>query len=121
MASPSWYGEHFPPYKAAYEDKSITVPADEDNIADHRRVILKKGIPGMDEGRDKGSDGFWRHGDRAIAGVMAWAATRQNGVMPDGETITDATLDAFIPHRARVKGRVQLFNRKQQRAFRDKN
>ena len=80
MASPSWYGANFPPYKAAHEDRSITIPADEDNITDHRRVILKKGIPGIDDGRDKGSDGMFRHGDRAIAGVLAYAAARDNGL-----------------------------------------
>lgn len=117
MATQSWYAEHFPPYKAAHEDKSITVPADEDNITDHRRVILKKGIPGMDEGRDKGSDGMFRHGDRAIAGLMAWVATRTNGDPAAGETIDDPMLEAFIPESGRRKGRVALFNQKFKRLF----
>lgn len=119
MATTGWYAENFPPYKAAHEDKSITVPDDEDNIADHRRVILKKGIPGMDDQRDKGSDGFWRHGDRAIAGVMAWAATRSDGQPAAGETIEDEALAAFIPKSARGKGRVQMFQRKIKRMFRN--
>ena len=35
----------------------------------------------------QGSDGQWRHGDRAISGVMAWCATRTDGQPPAGETI----------------------------------
>jgi hypothetical protein len=46
---------------------------------DHRHVVLKKGIPGMDDQRSKGSDGQPRHGDSAIAGLMAWAATLAEG------------------------------------------
>ena len=76
MASPTWYAANFPPYKAAFEDRSIVLPRSEDVIADHRRVILKNGYPTMDDGRDKGADGQYRHGDSAIAGVNAWAATK---------------------------------------------
>lgn len=76
MASPSWYAAHFPRYKAALEDRSYELAAGEDVIADHRRVVLKHGYPTMDEGRDRGSDGEWRHGDGAIARVLLWAATR---------------------------------------------
>lgn len=80
MLTATWYGQHFPPYKAAYEDKTLTIPASEDIIADHRRVILKSGVPGMDDKRDKGSDGQYRHGDSAVAGVLAYAAARDNGL-----------------------------------------
>jgi phage FluMu gp28-like protein len=80
MATQSWYAANFPAYKAAYEDRSIIVPKSEDIIADHRRVILVKGNPTMDEGRDKGSDGGFRHGDSAIAGLLAWAATKCEAV-----------------------------------------
>lgn len=82
MASPKWYGEHFPPYRRAYEDRSIIVPKSEDVIADHRRVVLRKGVPGMDDGRDKGSDGEFRHGDSAIAGLLAWTAAREESTTP---------------------------------------
>jgi phage FluMu gp28-like protein len=78
-ATPEWYSIYFPKYKAAYEDRSIEVPKSEDIIADHRRVILVKGRPTMDDKRDKGSDGQPRHGDSAIAGLMAWAATLAEG------------------------------------------
>lgn len=80
MASSTWYAANFPPYKAALEDQSCLLTKDEDEIADHRRVVLKKGYPAMDDGRDKGSDGEQRHGDRAVARVLAWAATRIEAV-----------------------------------------
>ncbi|MCB1621878.1 MAG: hypothetical protein KDI44_14210 [Thiothrix sp.] len=81
MLSAGWYGQHFPPYKAAYEDQALTVPVSEDIIADHRRVILKRGVPGMDDRRDKGSDGQYRHGDSAVAGVLAYSAARDDGLV----------------------------------------
>lgn len=80
MASPTWYAEHFPSYKGALEGRVFELPADEDEIADHRRVVLKNGYPTMDPGKDKGSDGEQRHGDRVIARVLAWAATRCEAV-----------------------------------------
>lgn len=96
MASPTWYATYFPPYKAAFEDRSITTTHGEDEVADHRRVILDKGRPRMDDGRDKGSDGGFRHGDGAIAGVMGWAATMQEGEPAAGATV-EAESDAYAP------------------------
>lgn len=87
-ATPAWYAEHFPRYKAAYEDRSIIVPKSEDIIADHRNVILERGMPTMSEARTKGSDGEYRHGDSAIAGLLAWAAARTEAQPPAGETLS---------------------------------
>lgn len=98
MASPTWYATYFPPYKAAFEDRSITVAAGEDEIADHRRVILDKGRPRMDDGKDKGSDGGQRHGDGAVAGVLAWSATMEEGEPAYGATVDGADSD-FTPAR----------------------
>lgn len=76
MFTAAWYAEHFPKYRAAIEDASLsTLAPGEDVIADHRRVVLKAGRPGIDDGHDKGSDGGQRHGDSAVAGVLAWAGT----------------------------------------------
>lgn len=108
MASPTWYAVNFPPYRQAFEDRSILVEAGEDVIADHRRVVLDKGRPKMDEGRDKGSDGGYRHGDGAIAGVLAWAATREEGQPPAGTTV-DADPDAFLPEAMRGRRRMGMF------------
>lgn len=108
MATDVWYSVNFPPYHAAFEDKSIVVPLSEDIIADHRRVILDKGRPKMDIGRDKGSDGKYRHGDSAIAGLMAWAATRQEGQPAAGATI-DSDTGAYLPQHMANRPRASMF------------
>jgi phage FluMu gp28-like protein len=78
-ATQEWYSIYFPKYKKALESQEIEIADSEDIIMDHRHVVLKKGIPGMDDQRSKGSDGQPRHGDSAIAGLMAWAATLAEG------------------------------------------
>lgn len=89
MATAQWYAEQFPRYHQAYEGRNLVVPASEDVIADHRLVVLRKGNPTMADTRIKGSDGMPRHGDSAIAGLMAWAATRQEAEPAAGETVND--------------------------------
>lgn len=96
MLSQTWYGLNFPPYRQAFEDRSLLVPGGEDTIADHRRIVLAKGIPKIDDGHDKGSDGGQRHGDSAVAGVLAWAATRVEGQPAFGATI-EGDADAYLP------------------------
>jgi phage FluMu gp28-like protein len=82
-----WYGEHFPRYKAALEDKDCILPASEDLITDHRDVVVTKGTPRVKEKRSKGTDKKQRHGDGAIAGCLAWYASCQeyvgNIIIPD--------------------------------------
>lgn len=110
MASPTWYAENFPPYKAALEDKSVGIARGEDVIADHRRVILKNGYPTMDAGHDKGSDGEQRHGDGVIARVLAWAATRQEGEPAAGESV-EPDAAAFLPDRMANRRRATMFRK----------
>ena len=110
MATPSWYAANFPPYKAALEDQSIEIAKGEDVIADHRRVVLKNGYPTMDDGRDKGSDGDYRHGDGAIARVLAWAATRQEGQPAAGESV-DPDPDTYLPERMAGRRRLTMFRK----------
>lgn len=110
MATASWYAANFPPYKAALEDKSCELPQGEDEIADHRRVVLKNGYPTMDDGKDKGTDGQQRHGDRAIARVLAWAATRQEGEPPAGATV-ESTEDTYQPESMAGRRRTTMFRR----------
>jgi phage FluMu gp28-like protein len=87
MLTQQWYAENMPQYKAALEAKTRTLPAGEDVIADHRRGVLDKGKPRIDDGRDKGSDGEWRHGDYLVACLMSDAATRLEGEPAYGESI----------------------------------
>ncbi|AUN31248.1 terminase large subunit domain-containing protein [Niveispirillum cyanobacteriorum] len=93
--SAQWYATHFPLYRNAYEDRAIIVPMSEDLVLDHRRVVLANGQPTMDAGRDKGSDGKPRHGDTAVAGVLAWAAT-----LSDMEPAAGVTIEPGANHTA---------------------
>lgn len=80
-ATPEWYAVNFPKYRAAFEDKSLTIPDDEDIINDHRLIVVENGRPRMSDRETKGSDGFARHGDAAIAGLLAWASTSMDGTV----------------------------------------
>lgn len=110
MLSQTWYAVNFPPYKVAYEDKSIVIPRSEDIIADHRRVVLDKGRPKVDDGHDKGSDGGQRHGDSAIAGLLAWAATRQEGQPAAGASV-ESDREAYMPSRMSGRRSGRIFGR----------
>lgn len=108
MATPKWYSEYFPKYKSAYEDKTILVPKSEDVIADHRRVVLHQGSPRMSDGRDRGTDGMYRHGDSAIAGLMAWAAALEETEPAAGANI-EAPLEQLLPSRMSNRRRSTMF------------
>ena len=79
MLSESWYRDNMPPYKAAFEDRSILLPKDADIIEDHRAFKMIRGIARLPETKNVGKDRQKRHGDSGIAGVLAWHATRQDG------------------------------------------
>lgn len=71
MLSPEWYRENMPPFKAAIEDKKMTVPSDADVLADLRTIVMEKGVAKVpDNARVQGSDGRYRHGDAAISLVL---------------------------------------------------
>lgn len=83
MLTQQWYIDNFPKYKAALEDAEITLPKDEATLSDHRAVQMVKGVPKVPENahtKDKKTGGQ-RHGDAAIAGVLAWFASL-NGAPP---------------------------------------
>jgi phage FluMu gp28-like protein len=72
MLSTEWYRDNMPPFKAAFEDKTLTIPKDADVLDDLRAIKLEKGVAKVpDSARTRGSDGRERHGDSAIALVMA--------------------------------------------------
>lgn len=77
MASDNWYLQNFPPYKAALEEGSVTLPKDSDVLTDHTAVRLERGIPKVPAStRHKGTDGGSRHGDTAIALLLAYYICR---------------------------------------------
>ncbi|MBL3601742.1 MAG: hypothetical protein JMN25_18075 [gamma proteobacterium endosymbiont of Lamellibrachia anaximandri] len=108
-----WYAVEFPAYKSMMEDGRIVLTKSEDIIADHRLVELYKGRPRISEGRTKGSDGGYRHGDSASTGVIASSVIRAEGEPAYGETIEDDNPDElYVPESARGRRRVAMFGRK---------
>lgn len=76
--SQEWYRVNGAPYIEAFGDRTVTVSGDEDIIRDHQALAFVKGVIRVpDDMRYKGEDGLTRHGDAAIAGMLAWYASRQ--------------------------------------------
>lgn len=71
-----WYRVNSPPYIEAFADRTMVLPRHEDVLRDHQALAYVKGIIKVpDDMRYKGADGFERHGDTAIAGVLMWHAS----------------------------------------------
>ncbi|MDB5107945.1 MAG: terminase large subunit [Candidatus Binatus sp.] len=75
MLSEAWYRENMPRYKAAFEDGTIEIPLDAEVLSDHRAIALERGVAKISERRIAG-DGKGRHGDSAMAGALAYFASR---------------------------------------------
>lgn len=77
--SEKWYREHTAPFKAALEDGELEgIPKDADILADLRSFQVVKGVPRIPDKRVKSTDGKTkRHGDTAIALLLAHYASRQ--------------------------------------------
>lgn len=75
MLSEGWYRENMPPFKAAMEDGTLTIPADRDIHDDIRALKIVRGVARVPDSRTSDKNGK-RHGDAAIAIAMAWAASR---------------------------------------------
>jgi phage FluMu gp28-like protein len=73
-----WYRENMPPVKAAFEDRTFSIPKDRDTTDDFRMVRLVGGVPRVPDQRraEAGGAGAKRYGDAAIAGVLAYTASR---------------------------------------------
>ncbi len=77
MLSRQWYQDNMPKHKARFEDKTITLPLNEDILDDYRTVGLKDGVPMVLE--RTGDDTGQRHGDGVIACALADFAERNDG------------------------------------------
>jgi phage FluMu gp28-like protein len=75
MLTEAWYRENMPRYKAAFEDGTIEIPKDADVLGDHRAITLEHGIAKVGD-RRAGTDNRGRHGDSAMAGALAYFASR---------------------------------------------
>ena len=71
MISESWYREITPLFKSKFEERGILIPADGDVLDDHRALIMVRGVARIPDAHGKGRDGQQRHGDAAIANMMA--------------------------------------------------
>lgn len=75
MLSVEWYREQMPRYKRAFEDGLVELPRDPDVLADHRLVVMERGVAQVPQRRSRGESGAMRHGDSAIAGALAYYAS----------------------------------------------
>lgn len=73
--SQTWYNENFPPLKTAFEDGAIHLTKDAEHVVDLRLVKVIRGIPSIPPER-VGVAGAKRHGDFAVALVLAYFASR---------------------------------------------
>lgn len=81
MLSQGWYLKHTPRLKSRIEERTLLLPADADVVADMRQLKLVRGIPMVpDNATTRGADGGQRHGDTAIAAVLANAAAEADPV-----------------------------------------
>ena len=102
-----WYAENLPPFKAAFEDKELTVVKDADVLTDLLSFQTIDGVPKLPAIRKtqiakpgKSNKKKKRHGDAGLAMVLSHYASRQPIAQTDGymsgskrkqsETITSA-------------------------------
>jgi phage FluMu gp28-like protein len=73
----SWNLENWPPARAALEDRTVTIPRDNQVLEDFRAVKKVKGVPKVPrDARTENRTGNKRHGDTAIAYVLSMFAAR---------------------------------------------
>lgn len=78
MPSVAHYRENMPRFKAAFEDDELLLPKHEDVISDLGQIVVQRGVPGIDDRENTGSDGHKRHGDSAYAIFLAFLASKED-------------------------------------------
>lgn len=97
-----WYQTHFPKLKDWLENKRLRLPRHTDVLRDLKAVELIRGIPRIDPNkRHTGSDGFQRHGDTAIALVLAVYAASGSSEPAAGQMQHSAGHSTSRPDRGR--------------------
>ncbi len=95
--SVQWYRENGVPYTSAFGEQTIMIAADDDIVRDHQALQFVGGVVKVpDDMRYAGSDGFMRHGDTAIAGMLAWFASRQGAVEYGYQPVTNREPDPWL-------------------------
>lgn len=79
MLNDPWYREWMPKLKAEFESQNIELPRHEDVKSDLCQIQVINGVPKIEKGKNKGSDGKQRHGDFAVALAMAVRASWMDG------------------------------------------
>ncbi len=82
METAAWYAEWFPRMKALMESSEWTVPDDQTIMADFGIVALRNGNPHVPDIRLRDRDGGRRHGDAALAAVLACYAVAECAPSP---------------------------------------
>jgi len=95
-----WYKEQMEPFRGAFEDGLTLLPQDLDVYNDHRAIKIVQGVAQVirkDEAGGKGEDAGAakgkkkkRHGDSAIAHLLAWVASRSDVVPFVAHTVDQA-------------------------------
>lgn len=95
-----WYRTQMPPYISAFSDGDIELPQDDDILRDHQALQFVNGYIKVPDGFTyKGSNGLGRHGDTAIAGALAWFASRSEGLEYDYTPASALDTDSpLAPH-----------------------
>ena len=78
MPSVTHYRENMPRFKSAFEDDELILPKHEDVISDLGQIVVLRGVPGIDDRENTGSDGHKRHGDSAYAIFLAFLASKED-------------------------------------------
>lgn len=78
MPNDAWLREHTPKFRAAFEDRTILIPADLDVRSDLRQIRVVGGVGRVPRDvRETGTDGGKRHADTAVGLMNFYAATLQ--------------------------------------------
>lgn len=99
MLTQGFYLEHFPRFRAALEESMLVLPKDADVLSDLRAIQVINGVPKLPDlrtGEDKD-----RHGDAAIALLMAFVASHTDVVLYDYRPVkVNKSLDDDTLYRA---------------------
>ena len=80
MISNSWYARMMPLVKSCFEEKHITVPADEYVYGDFAVVQVIKGVPKIADRTNEGQKHTARHGDSAVACALCLDAALEDAI-----------------------------------------
>ena len=101
-ATRDWYRVHGTAYVEAISDRTIVLPRDENILRDHQALAYIDGAVKVPvDHRIKDDDGYERHGDSAIAGMLAWHASTMSPIEYGyrAATARTASRDFDIPDR----------------------